>query len=78
MASSFDLFHPISHHDSPYVVDPTYISNRETLRSAMTNRGFRMLQEEWWHYTLNNEPFPDTFFDFVVPCAAQACEDFSL
>ena len=68
MASSFDLFHEISHHDSPYVTDPVYTSNRNLLRSAMQARGFRMLQEEWWHYTLNQEPFPTTFIDFVVPC----------
>ena len=70
MGSSFDLFHPISHHDSPYIVNPEYISNREILRKAMTSNGFRMLEEEWWHYTLDKEPFPETYFDFVVTCPA--------
>jgi len=32
----------------------------------MKKNGFNDYPEEWWHYTLKNEPFPDTYFDFVV------------
>jgi D-alanyl-D-alanine dipeptidase len=32
----------------------------------MTKHGFRPLAEEWWHFTLVDEPFPDTYFDFVA------------
>ena len=32
----------------------------------MVANGFRPLKEEWWHFTLNDEPYPDTYFDFVV------------
>jgi D-alanyl-D-alanine dipeptidase len=38
---------------------------RNILRTAMLNNGFKEYQEEWWHYTLDNEPFPDTYFDFI-------------
>jgi D-alanyl-D-alanine dipeptidase len=32
----------------------------------MAGRGFRHLAEEWWHFTLNDEPYPDTYFDFPI------------
>ena len=34
------------------------------LRDVMTRHGFRPLESEWWHFTLENEPYPDTFFTF--------------
>lgn len=40
--------------------------NRRTLSDAMRKRGFRPHSKEWWHFTLTREPFPDTYFDFVV------------
>lgn len=39
--------------------------NRELLQKIMTAHGFTGVQEEWWHFTLNNEPFPDTYFNFT-------------
>ena len=36
------------------------------LREAMLNHGFKPLVEEWWHFTLENEPYPDTYFTFPV------------
>ncbi|MGB4044415.1 MAG: M15 family metallopeptidase, partial [Thermacetogeniaceae bacterium] len=30
------------------------------------NAGFEVYPEEWWHYTLKDEPYPDTYFDFPV------------
>src|SRR5262249_23614436 len=36
------------------------------LAAAMRRGGFRPYDKEWWHFTLNNEPFPDTYFDFPV------------
>ncbi len=32
----------------------------------MLKHGFKDYAEEWWHYPLINEPFPETYFDFVV------------
>ena len=41
-------------------------ANRMILRRAMLAHGFRALDSEWWHFTLNSEPFPDTYFTFQV------------
>ena len=68
MGSSFDLFHPASHQDSPYIKNPVYQANREILRRAMKKQGFNEYENEWWHFTLANEPFPSTYFDFLVEC----------
>ena len=40
--------------------------NRMILRQVMLRHGFRPLDTEWWHFTLCDEPFPDTFFTFPV------------
>ncbi len=41
-------------------------ANRMILRNAMVRHGFKTLDSEWWHFTLNNEPYPDTYFKFPV------------
>jgi D-alanyl-D-alanine dipeptidase len=41
-------------------------ANRRALQEIMIARGFRPLREEWWHFTLNEEPYPETYFDFPV------------
>ena len=41
-------------------------ANRMLLQSLMKKYGFRPLKEEWWHFTMNDEPFPNTYFDFPV------------
>lgn len=65
MGSSFDLFHPVSHHDSP-LVNEEYTKRRNQLRDIMKKHGFKEYKEEWWHYTLANETYPNKYFDFVV------------
>jgi D-alanyl-D-alanine dipeptidase len=40
--------------------------NRQMLVDAMAGHGFKNLDKEWWHYTLENEPYPDTVFDFAI------------
>lgn len=40
--------------------------NRMILREAMLAHGFKPLVEEWWHFTLKDEPYPDTYFTFPV------------
>ena len=40
--------------------------NRQVLREAMLRHGFKPLDSEWWHFTLANEPYPDTYFNFPV------------
>ncbi|PTM08509.1 MAG: peptidase M15 [Bacteroidetes bacterium] len=41
-------------------------ANRMLLQTVMLKHGFRIYTKEWWHFTLINEPFPDTYFDFPV------------
>ena len=40
--------------------------HRMILRKAMLRHGFKPLDTEWWHFTLKDEPFPDTYFTFPV------------
>ena len=40
--------------------------NRMLLRSVMLKHGFKAIAEEWWHFTLADEPYPDTYFDYPV------------
>jgi len=42
------------------------IPNRMILRQAMLRHGFKPFDTEWWHFTLKDEPFPDTYFTFPV------------
>jgi len=47
-------------------VSPKQRANRMLLRLLMTKHGFQPLQEEWWHFSLENEPYPDTYFNFII------------
>jgi len=42
------------------------LANRMLLQTVMRKHGFRYYPQEWWHFTLRGEPFPNTYFDFVV------------
>lgn len=66
MGSPFDYFGKRSHTEFLAHLTEEEIQNRYFLRSAMVHHGFRPIEEEWWHFTLENEPFPDTYFDFPV------------
>ena len=65
MGSSYDLFDPISW-PAATTVSRAAQANRMLLQDTMIKAGFRPLKEEWWHFTLENEPYPETYFDFVV------------
>lgn len=65
MGGPFDFFGERSHTFSEQITEQQR-QNRLLLRNAMLRRGFRPVQGEWWHFTLRNEPFPDTYFDFPV------------
>ena len=69
MGSPFDLFSERSHPDSRSVTQEQF-DNRMLLQKVMVRNGFRPLDCEWWHFSLKNEPFPDTYFEFPV-CARQ-------
>ena len=65
MGGTFDWFGLESHPDYKGVTKEQY-ANRMLLREIMLAHGFKPLAEEWWHFTLANEPYPDTYFDFPV------------
>ncbi|MCC8397740.1 MAG: M15 family metallopeptidase [Rickettsia endosymbiont of Labidopullus appendiculatus] len=65
MGSSFDLFDKASYADNK-LISPEYLTQRDYLRTIMTKHGFTQYGEEWWDYTLSNEPFPNTYFDFEI------------
>ena len=68
MGSPFDLFSEVSHPDYRGITDEQY-SNRMLLQDAMVRNGFEPIDCEWWHFTLADEPFPETYFDFPVSSA---------
>jgi zinc D-Ala-D-Ala dipeptidase len=65
MGTGFDCLDELAHTESPRI-SPVARRNRDLLRSIMRRAGFVNLAEEWWHFTLEDEPFPETYFDFVV------------
>ena len=77
MGGTFDWFGPESHPDcggnpetGEYRANDTITAqqfeNRMILRRAMLSHGFKPYDCEWWHFTLRNEPYPDTYFEFPV------------
>jgi D-alanyl-D-alanine dipeptidase len=65
MGTGFDCFDPLSATAVVGLSAPQR-ANRDLLVSLMMQAGFTNLPEEWWHYTLADEPYPDTFFDAVI------------
>lgn len=65
MGGVFDYFGRVSHPGYRGITKEQR-ANRMLLRNAMAAHGFRPLSTEWWHFTLSDEPYPDTYFDFPV------------
>jgi D-alanyl-D-alanine dipeptidase len=65
MGGHHDLMDPVSHHGAERIT-PDEARNRRCLRSVMATCGFDPHDREWWHYTLKDEPYPRTYFDFPV------------
>ena len=65
MGTIFDYFGEASHTFAPFI-SATAKQNRQLLLDLMEKHGFENLPVEWWHYSLKNEPFPHTSFDFPV------------
>jgi D-alanyl-D-alanine dipeptidase len=65
MGTGFDCFDTLAHTLDPRIQGVQH-ANRMLLMNAMEAQGFTNLPEEWWHYTLNAETFPDTYFDFPI------------
>ena len=65
MGSDFDFFGPLSWPDNPKM-SLSQRAHRMLLQTLMHQNGFSHYDQEWWHFTLKNEPFPDTYFDFPI------------
>jgi D-alanyl-D-alanine dipeptidase len=65
MGGDHDLMDVVSHHGADGITEEE-AKNREHLCSIMETCGFSSYDREWWHYTLKDEPYPDTYFDFPV------------
>ena len=65
MGGTFDYFGEKSHPDYPGTTEKQH-QNRMLLQKLMVKNGFRPLESEWWHFTLDKEPYPDTYFTFPV------------
>ena len=66
MGGTFDWFGEESHPDFTATITEEQYANRMLLREAMLSHGFKPIDSEWWHFTLSDEPFPDTYFTFPV------------
>lgn len=72
MGGCFDYFGSRSHPGFTEGLKNEQITARMLLRNTMMDAGFRPLETEWWHFTLENEPYPDSYFDFPVAWPIQA------
>ena len=68
MGGPFDFFSELSHPDYQGITEEQY-ENRMSLQRVMLRNGFQPIDCEWWHFTLAQEPYPDTYFDFPVSSA---------
>ena len=65
--TSFDLMDPASwSFNNKYDFTEEQKNNRKFIRDIMESEGFKVLDEEWWHFTLKNEPYSDQYFDFEI------------
>ena len=65
MGTGYDCFHELSHTANKDIGLQQRI-NRMLLKTLMEKHGFKNYDLEWWHYTLKNEPYPDTYFNFPI------------
>jgi D-alanyl-D-alanine dipeptidase len=65
MGSPYDFFGVQSHPFYKKITDKQR-KNRMLLRRVMLKNGFKPYENEWWHFTLRDEPFPNQYFDFPV------------
>ncbi len=65
MGSNYDFFGQASWANYKDITE-LQKANRQLLQEVMLKFGFKNYPKEWWHFTLKDEPFPDTYFDFPV------------
>jgi D-alanyl-D-alanine dipeptidase len=65
MGTEFDFFGEASWENYTNLTQQQF-ENRQLLKHIMVASGFKTFPMEWWHFTLVDEPYPDTYFDFPV------------
>jgi D-alanyl-D-alanine dipeptidase len=65
MGTEFDYFDELATTISKQIKVRQRV-NRLLLKTLMEKHGFENYPKEWWHFTLKNEPFPNTYFDFII------------
>lgn len=65
MGTSYDFMDPASHPDYRNITQKQF-ANRMLLQTLMQKFGFKPITTEWWHFTLRNEPYPNSYFNFCV------------
>lgn len=65
MGTDFDFMSRRSHHGAQGLTEAQR-RNRAVLRGIMAYAGFAPYENEWWHYRLMREPYPETYFDFDI------------
>ena len=65
MGTGFDCFHALSH-TANHDIDVKQRANRLLLKTLMEKHGFINYEKEWWHFSLKEEPYRDTYFDFAI------------
>jgi len=66
MGGPYDMLDEISHFAHTEGLTQEQIARRRLLREVMSKHNFRPIACEWWHFTLRNEPYPNTYFDFPI------------
>ena len=65
MGTPFDFFDELSHTENPAITGEA-MANRLLLKEIMESADFSNYVNEWWHYTLKDEPYPDTYFNLPI------------
>lgn len=65
MGGTFDFFGNVSHYKYRHITREQK-ANRRLLHDTMERHGFKHYPDEWWHFTLKNQPYPNTYFTFPV------------
>ena len=65
MGTGYDCFDTLAHTLDPGIHGDE-LKNRLLLKEGLEAQGFVNYDKEWWHFTFQPEPYPDTYFDFPV------------
>jgi zinc D-Ala-D-Ala dipeptidase len=65
VGTGYDCIDPRAHTLDPRINGRPH-RNRLRLKHTLEDAGFAPYANEWWHFTLRGEPYPETYFNFPV------------